>query len=393
MEYNKHITGRQRSEKGCSMCRRILPAMLMCMILTMALSSCSGDRASGNIDLPQTLDISTELPADYPKEVTSYNLTWYSVDEQSAIKAFMREEPQERLIDAIGIQLSAETSEGFEHLGLHTGVVHGGLNYSRYGSADMEQEIIHYLRKQQPWESVRTDLTPRELGNENMEEAAAEDLDFLPYEDALNEIERKMDSCAFPEYKLLLGEAHSESLLNKNRDIYNNAAKERGKELISDEFTKDDEYYYFVFRQVQDGIPFCNTSWPQYAIGEGGIPNITAVYTRDGLISFYGYSFCDVGSAISTEPVISPEEAVSVYAKEYGKAIHFKSTDIVDIELNYVIIVDSKGMYARPAWVLTTATKMDPGDIENLDFTYTNYEVTAISAYSGVILERETDMR
>ena len=100
------------------------------------------------------------------------------------------------------------------------------------------------------------------------------------------------------------------------------------------------------------------------------------------------------GEAISTEPIIPPEQALKVYVDEYSKAIHFEDSEIIGLELNYVIAADSKGLYARPAWVITTAIEKKAGQGDStVDFDYTDYEVTAVSAYSGVILERETDMR
>lgn len=102
----------------------------------------------------------------------------------------------------------------------------------------------------------------------------------------------------------------------------------------------------------------------------------------------------EVGEAVSTEPIISPEEALKVYVDEYSKAIHFENTEILSVELNYVVIANSKGLYARPVWAITTAIENKAGLSDNsCDFDYTDYEITAVSAYGGVILERETDMR
>ena len=100
------------------------------------------------------------------------------------------------------------------------------------------------------------------------------------------------------------------------------------------------------------------------------------------------------GEAISAEPIIPPEEALKAYVEEYSKAIHFENSEIISLELNYVIITDSKGLYARPAWIITTAVEKKAGQGSNTaGFDYTDYEAAAVSAYSGVILERETDMR
>ena len=49
-------------------------------------------------------------------------------------------------------------------------------------------------------------------------------------------------------------------------------------------------------------------------------------------------------------------------------------------------------MYARPAWVITMVTEM-PVENDPLHETLPENTVIAISADTGVILERETDTR
>lgn len=379
--------------------RRGSIVLALCTVLSGMISGCHS--APKPVELPQTLQISAELPQEYPKEAAAYQLTWYEADERAAVDAFMGEEPSERIFDdsnsAIGPQYRG--GGGRETLNLYTEQVKGGLSYAYQGRMGDSPEN-HPLRRQHPWEYAYGDLTSRRYGNEQMEAGGGDDLGFKPYGEVLEELEGKMDACGLPEHELLVGEAYTAAILNQNLDIYNqaiNALDEAGKgmspETLPAAYTEDDEFYYFQFRQVLDGIPFYSAPWARNAIGGGGSPTISAVYSQDGLIDFHAGSLCQPGGAVSTEPVISPEEALAAYVEEYSKAIHFENTEIISVELNYVIIVDSKGLYARPAWVITTAAEVKAGDVDNLDFDYTKYEVTAVSAYSGVILERETDMR
>ena len=376
---------------------------LLIVLLMLALPACrsGGEEKS----FPKTLQITAELPEDCPDQVTAYNLTWYKPGEQAAVGAFMGEDSPERVFDdgnsAMGPQYRGEHAGSREILNLYTEQVQGGLNYSFYSSLEdddvriRDEEILaYYLRRQQPWESVACNLLPWKYGNGSMEQADSENLDFLPYKDALAQVEGKMSACAFPEHELLLGEAHSLALLNKNRFIYNRAAKEQGEETLPDTLTNEDEYYHFTFRQTLDGIPFCNAYWARNAFGKGGSPCITAIWNQDGLVDFSAGSLVEPGEAVSTDKIITPEEALSVYVEDYSKAIHFENTEILKVELNYLILADSKNLYARPAWVITTATERKAGRGETPhDFDFTEYEVTAVGAYSGVILERETDMR
>lgn len=378
-------------------------SILLVLCALLIFSGCGSGKE--DIELPQTLQITAELPTDYPSEVTAYNLTWYEMDEQTAVDAFMHDDSPERVLDdtnsGIGPQYRGVFGDGEEVMNLYSGVVHGGMDYRYhslgYANIDKKREILdHYLRRHQPWECIKTDNYPRMMGNGSMGEAGQEDLDFKPYDDALEEIESKISACGFPEHELIRGEAHTAGLLNQNRDIYNRFAKERGGEVISETFTKDDEYYYFEFREILDNIPFCNGIWAETTFGVSGggsLPSIQATYDKDGLIYFYATDMMEVGEAVSTEPIIPPEEALKVYVDEYSKAIHFENTEILSVELNYVVIADSKGLYARPVWAITTATEVKAGSFEGQDFDYIENAITAVSAYSGVILERETDMR
>ena len=378
--------------------------LVLCTLLLF--SGCGSGKET--VELPQTLQIMAELPEDYPQEVTAYNLSWYKTDENTAIDTFMHTDPQEREEQATGPIFRTYTEDFSEHLHIYEGVVHGGMDYSYYspGGADFDSvadtneeryTLMYYLRRQQPWECINADLTPRERGNGSMGEAGQEDLDFMSYDDALRELEDRLSACSVPGHALIRGEAHTAGLLNQNRDIYNRFVKDRGSEVISKNFTKDDEYYYFEFREILDDIPFCNGQWAESTFGESGggsLPSIHAIYNKDGLIEFHAGSMVESGEAISTEPIIPPEQALKAYVDEYSKAIHFENSEIIGLELNYVIAADSKGLYARPAWVITTAIEKKAGQGDStVDFDYTDYEVTAVSAYSGVILERETDMR
>ena len=366
-------------------------------------SGCGSGRET--VELPQTLQITAELPEDYPQEVTAYSLSWYEADEDTAIGAFMHTEPQEREEQATGPIFRTYTENFSEHLHIYAGVVHGGMGYGYYtpghvdfSEAAQERDVLmYYLRRQQPWESINTDLTPRKRGNGSMGEAGREDLDFMSYDDALKDLEERLTACSVPGHGLIRGEAHTAALLNKNRDIYNRNTTEWSSDTISKSFTKDDEYYYFEFQEVLDGIPFCNGQWAESTFGESGggsLPSIHAIYNKDGLIEFDSGSMVEPGEAIATEPITPPEQALKAYVDEYSKAIHFENSEIIGLELNYVIVADSRGLYARPAWVITTAIEKKAGQGDStVDFDYTGYEVTAVSAYSGVILERETDMR
>ena len=103
-----------------------------CVICTVLLvfSGCSEERkASTPEEVPPTLTITAELPSEYPETATKYQADWCNVNEQSAVTAFMRQEPTQREVWAQGPTLRAEADGVEETLVLLQTVTPGGLIY------------------------------------------------------------------------------------------------------------------------------------------------------------------------------------------------------------------------------------------------------------------------
>ena len=99
-----------------------LRALLPLMLCALLLASCREGSALGEIELPETLKVTAQLPEGYPAEVTAYNLSWYEADERVAIDTFMHAEPQEREEQATGPIFRTYTESFIEHLNIYAGV-------------------------------------------------------------------------------------------------------------------------------------------------------------------------------------------------------------------------------------------------------------------------------
>ena len=367
-------------------------------------SGCSGREPAPVADnLPSTLAITAQLPEEYPQTVTKYQVDWCNVDEGTAKDILMRSEPTQREEWAQGPMLRAEGDGVDETLMLLQTVTSGGLNY-HWWTAESERilSLCDDLRKQRPYE-YSGNLVSQSLGTLEMEDyPEKEDLSFLPYEEAKSQLEETMKACGLPTVELYFSEVHTIDGMNRNREIYNSALALPENAWMTgpdgekpfEELTQEDEHYYFTYRQVQDGIPFTSAKWPRSLSSETTENNIAAVVSEDGLLELDVYCMFTVGEALETCQILSPQEAVDVYLEEYTQAIHFENTRISGVELNYVVVKDGESYIARPAWMLTLETDMTIEETSDQPaFDYVEFETLAVSADTGVILERGTDTR
>ena len=367
-------------------------------------SGCSGREPAPVADnLPSTLAITAQLPEEYPQTVTKYQVDWCNVDEGTAKDVLIRSESTQREEWAQGPMLRAEGDGVDETLMLLQTVTSGGLNY-HWWTAESERilSLCDDLRKQRPYE-YSGNLVSQSLGTLEMEDyPEKEDLSFLPYEEAKSQLEETMKACGLPTVELYFSEVHTMEVMNGNREIYNSAlAKPENawmtgpdREKPFDELTQEDEHYYFNYRQVQDGIPFTSAKWPRSLSSGTTENNVAAVVSKDGLLELNVRGIFAVETALETCEIISPQEAVNVYLEEYTQAIHFENTRISGVELNYVVVKDGESYIARPAWMLTLETDMTIEETSDQPaFDYVEFETLAVSADTGIILERGTDTR
>ena len=367
-------------------------------------SGCSGREPAPVADnLPSTLAITAQLPEEYPQTVTKYQVDWCNVEEGTAKDILMRSEPTQREEWAQGPMLRAEGDGVDETLMLLQTVTSGGLNY-HWWTAESERilSLCDDLRKQRPYE-YSGNLVSQSLGTLEMEDyPKKEDLSFLPYEEAKSQLEETMKACGLPTVELYFSEVHTIDGMNRNREIYNSAlalpenAWMTGpdREKPFEELTQEDEHYYFTYRQVQDGIPFTSAKWPRSLSSGTTENNVAAVVSKDGLLELNVRGIFAVETALETCEIISPQEAVNVYLEEYTQAIHFENTRISGVELNYVVVKDGDSYVARPAWMITLETDMTIEETSDQPaFDYVEFDTLAVSADTGIILERGTDTR
>lgn len=369
--------------------RTFLFALLICMIL---LTGCVSDNEQ--IKAPETLKITAELPENYPKALSKYKVDWYVQDDETAIQNLLHGEIISAEEHKMGVTYRTE-SDG---LNVYSGDMHGGFYYYREQTdrAPEWDEDMFILSKAEN-EGSKTDATHLRFGGGEMHSYDKADLDFEPQQAVLDTVAEKLGALGLPEVAWYRSEARDADTLNVNREIYNTYAEqylENGVDAVKIDtpFSEKDEHYVFWYRQMLNGIPFTSKIWER---STRETPTETSVYVRydkGGIFGLKAENLYVVGDELEKMNIITPQAAIDVYVKEYSKAIHFETTEITNAELNYVVVLDKDGMYARPAWVITMVTEM-PVENDPLHETLPENTVIAVSADTGVILERETDTR
>ena len=378
---------------------------LLSMSLLVFSGCAGGEKTSMPEELPSTLTITAQLPTEYPETVTKYQAERFPVNETVVASVLMSHEPTERTEWAEGPTLVYQDDHVWEYLHFSTNIAQGSFSFRQYTNEEAYQRIYRAckeLRPMRPWEYTGG-LVSQTLGTLEMEDyPEKEDLSFLPYEEAKSQLEETMKACGLPTVELYFSEVHTIDGMNRNREIYNSAlalpenAWMTGpdREKPFEELTQEDEHYYFTYRQVQDGIPFTSAKWPRSLSSGTTENNVAAVVSKDGLLELNVRGIFAVETALETCEIISPQEAVNVYLEEYTQAIHFENTRVTGVELNYVVVKDGDSYVARPAWMLTLETDMTIEETSDQPaFDYVEFETLAVSADTGIILERGTDTR
>lgn len=385
--------------------KKNLPRLLMLVLaMVFCLSGCGETQeekekmSSEVLEMPETLKVTKDLPTDYPQTASSYSVEWNNINTATAQKVLLRYEPTESEEWAQGPAFYYQGEGVEESLMIYNEVTPGGLRYSLSlpeFSDDLLSRVNMALRKMRPYE-FGGDYSLQNFGNLEMQDfPEGEDLGFSPYTEVKKQVEETMQACGFPKVELYYAESHTAEIMNHNREIYNTAVeKEDSVEEPVEELNTQQEYYYFAYRQVQDGIPFTSAMWPRTTRNMATETVITAIVDQQGLRSLSADGLYWVGDSIEEKAVISPEEALNVYLEDYSKAMHFENSEILEVELNYVVVVSNNALIARPAWIFSIATEKEEEESQGTNgITYIDYQSIAVSADTGVILERETDMR
>ncbi len=390
------------------------------LLFSMILASCSGSGQSNlsfiptnssdsNIKIPSTLLLDVELPLDYPGQLTSYYVKWITVDADKLLDLFSISKNAQHEKDAMAEAYQVTDGDYIKRLMLHNGILHGGFSYSL---TTEESSASHYYiaaRLNEITKREEPNTSDQYIGMLSMRPFPTDqDLAFITAKEVSDSTLASLHNLGLDKTALETIQARDRETANYNREIYNtiirNQAENHPPESgvnIQDpympEFTESDEDYYISFIEVLDGIPFEPTlNWIENTNLVQTDTSITmnAWYDQQNGLSFISIiGYCEVLEPKETMNIISPEQALQVYLEQYQKSVHLMDTHITKIELRYVVILGDNGMYARPCWMIHTATQSSDRRNPVTDDPYYNYPVYAVTADTGVILTSNEDMR
>ncbi len=329
------------------------------------------------VDAVIDLIVSAQIP-DYPSTVNSYSAEFFQPEEEIAIRTLMTHEPDQRQEWALGPQYRYKNVESLQFC---NEVVCGGLQYVKY-AADSNTNIQAELK------NLKTGITPQEYPSNNagkepeglLHFSQEKELESLTRKDLMDALDQLWIDLKFPSLEMRACYARDKDTLNRNLEQYNNQLRDSNPDEIYEySFTDEDEDYFVLYRQLVDGIPIISQSW--YGEAESSPTNTVfeVVYSPlYGLTSLQVSNLFEVGEMVSAIEIVEPGEAVDTYMKEYEKSLHFGTTEIIDIELNYIVLHDGNVLLLRPSWILTAKTVSQD--------EVASYEITAIDAESLEII-------
>ena len=386
--------------------RLVFFVFCLCLITSCTKHSPEYDSSVVNIPIPKTLTLETEMPTVYPSDLTVYEAASFKPSVENIYNVFLQD-PVTEISDYLpGFGVTYYSEKAFLML------------YDEYGCADyrvtdssreaflptlngtsLKQYVIRAFPFEGPydWDNVAggeyllypdslfTDMSEHPLVRDSLE---------------------KLQSCHYPDVKLLQTEVYTKEMMQTNLSTRNNyvqkwneLAKKNvgsdGFELVDYHFTEDNEFTRVRFIQTIDGIPLTVSHWTYDTCYH---PLITFTYDHENVLrEFSAAHIVEKGEAGNTVQIISPQEAFMTYLEDYSAALHFGPTIIYDIQLEYVLLGDfEEELWLRPVWSFYTKKYVEPfagSSDEGRDWVVYEYLSVLVTADTGVILMDRMDRR
>lgn len=388
-----------------------IPILLLCLTLVLSASACGRVPANQNPpqDMPQGVDLATylktaKLPQNLsvtfdpsvvqsPASASTYSASFLAFDKDTVMENLLRREvvATQNYAEGPWFQTGDEALteylilyDGGKSLGMNSGV-DGGIGYSAYidgnslvgklsavvsvypGFPSYEDQVSKY--------GIKTDY------------ASFAGLSFTGYANALAAVEKVLNAVGFPRHAV--AEAYSLDLatIEKHYSLYKAAAADKSRKKADEvSWSKDDECYMFLFRQMVDGIPLADVNWQEgtRAVDEATESYITVYYSKDGVIRIEAQGIFDVSLGGEDYTLISAVQALDTVIDSYSEIVLDRKTEIVSMELNYVGIKTADGYELVPAWIfgIDKASQSKDSNDDTM-IPYDGYSYYVVNAVTG----------
>lgn len=214
------------------------------------------------------------------------------------------------------------------------------------------------------------------------------ELNFLPLDEAIEKVLEILNDIGFPEMELEVSHALDYVTLNEQYSAYINDPRTENAPLIS--FAKEDELYYFQFRQIIDGIPLSNNLWEDGTRARQGAETIINVFlSKNGIESIYSIGLCVNTNEGAENRLLSKKQAINLLINEYTNVILQSEHRVESMELCYVVLSTNEELELVPAWVFLVASEAvwtDPSS--GLATLVVEYRYRVFNAVTGEIIRK-----
>lgn len=201
------------------------------------------------------------------------------------------------------------------------------------------------------------------------------ELDFMSREDAFSSLNFVLEQMGFDfenEYSAYALDAETMEKEEYHMGMDGDIATEEYKE----QWTKDDDCYYFAIRQKYRGLPihyaYCEV-FTDYSVENAPV---WAIFTKDGIMGLDVDCIYEMSSDKIVQQLTDFEKAAEVVSKKYNSILGDTTYTISHIELVYIVdVTKEKGNYElKPAWIFM-GTQSDGTGIQTIIDAQTGNEV------------------
>jgi regulatory protein YycI of two-component signal transduction system YycFG len=342
--------------------------------------------------MPERLSVGFN-PQDV-KETASvrlYEAEWLKIDIKTAAEGLLHSAVTSEGMYATGPYVEAAGEEWVEYLQTHDRVLPSGLNYVRYEKEfegkSLRARLDTVIEISEGYPSRIAQVYGYGLKTDYVKN---EDLSFMPYKDAITNIEKKLTIIGFPEITAHETYALDMATMLEHYRLYANLMETESGALY--EWIERDECYFVNFRQIIDSIPITNIIWEE-GTRKGWDPTETpiyAVYSTDGIISLYAYGLYRIKDDKGDKPLISAASAFKALLSEYEKIILMSEHKVLSMELNYIGMHQENSLLLIPAWVFAVS-RPDTMGREDTDKNVFEYLYIVINALTGERIRTAVD--
>lgn len=398
---------------------------LILLILTLLLicSSCSGQALSegrvsslnettsinqgdlaaflSQADMPEnfTFDLSLDT-VNTPRSARIYSGQEILFDVQTAKTHLLRREIVDTKNYAEGPWFETGDDTFREHLCVYDNAVSkGGLIYNvTVNSIHLPSKLSRVI-VDEPGPKEAYGRTDSDLKKSDFQSGS--DLDFRSFTEVTAALMQILQKTGFPDMEI----AETYSLDLQTMETQYAIFKQELSRYISEEDTatmqeetglvwsKDDECYLFILRQLIDQIPVMNQSWQGRGATSSPAGNpmpatrADAYWSKDGLIQLSAYNLYSLKESSEPQKLIPPDQAITVLLEDYSRSIITRPTWIKSVELCYVAEPgqDKALLTLIPAWIICVGEQITIIDGTE-EMTDENYTFEVIHAIDGVKL-------